>query len=207
MADARTTYHHGDLRAALIRAATEIISEVGIANFSIAAAARRTGVSPGAPYRHFPDREALLAAVAVEASEQLAARYRAALATSDDPASQLVAITAAHVQYADEFRAGFDVIYASGLDKDNHPELRESTRALTEILLPINFALAPDAEAAIALGEAYIALVHGYATLLRDGFFRARSGGVDEIAERAAGAVRALIEGFQHPRTRKGSNA
>ena len=169
MADARTTYHHGDLRAALIRATTEIISEVGIANFSIAAVARRTGV-PGAPYRHFPDRNALLAAVAVAASEQLAARYRAALATSDDPASQLAAIAAAHVRYADEFRASFDVIYSSGLDKDKHPELRESTRALTEVLLPIDFALAPH-EAAIALGEAYIALVHGYATLLRDGFF------------------------------------
>ena len=57
-------YHHGELRAALVRAARELIAERGAAEFSVAEVARRCGVSSAAPYRHFTDRNALLAAVA-----------------------------------------------------------------------------------------------------------------------------------------------
>lgn len=57
------SYHHGDLRNALIMAAVELIEERGSPDFAIAEAARRAGVSPAAPYRHFKDREALIEAV------------------------------------------------------------------------------------------------------------------------------------------------
>ena len=136
-------YHHGDLRAALIRAAAEIVSEVGVANFSVSAAARRTGVSSGAPYRHFTDRGALLAAVAVEASQQLAERYRDALSASDDPAEQLAGAAAAYVRFAADERAGFDIIFSDQIDSADHPDLRDKRRALANLLLPPIFALAP----------------------------------------------------------------
>ncbi len=58
-------YHHGNLREALVEAALVLIAEGGPASFTIAEAARRAGVSPGAPYRHFRDAEALLAEVAL----------------------------------------------------------------------------------------------------------------------------------------------
>src|SRR2546422_330429 len=61
-----STYHHGDLPAALLRAAGKTLERRGIAALSLREAARRAGVSHNAPYRHFPDREALLAALAAE---------------------------------------------------------------------------------------------------------------------------------------------
>src|ERR671910_1744533 len=60
------TYHHGDLRAAVLAAASKMIEKEGLAALSVREAARRAGVSHNAPYRHFPDREALLAALAEE---------------------------------------------------------------------------------------------------------------------------------------------
>jgi AcrR family transcriptional regulator len=95
-------YHHGDLRAELVRTAQEIIGEVGVAQFSVAEAARRIGVSPGAPSRHFASRDDLLAAVGAEVAGRLADRFRAAIADSDDPAEQLAATAEA---YADMLTA------------------------------------------------------------------------------------------------------
>ena len=72
-------YHHGDLRAALIRTSFELLAECGLSKFSVAAVARRLGVSSAAPYRHFPDRDALLQAVTAEAFRQFNAIMRAAV--------------------------------------------------------------------------------------------------------------------------------
>src|ERR1700753_1263168 len=66
-------YHHGNLRAALIKAARDLIKEKGPAGFTFADAARSAGVSPAAPYRHFRDREALLAGVAREGFQRFEA--------------------------------------------------------------------------------------------------------------------------------------
>ena len=65
----RERYHHGDLRAALIGTAVELLGERGLEAFSMAEASRRLGVAVSAPYRHFADRDALLAAVAVRAAD------------------------------------------------------------------------------------------------------------------------------------------
>src|SRR5207244_3870532 len=62
-------YHHGDLKAALIDGAVKLIAERGVRRFSLAELSRRLGVTVGAPYRHFADRDELLAAVAVRALE------------------------------------------------------------------------------------------------------------------------------------------
>src|SRR5215467_12607566 len=73
-------YHHGDLRAALIRAGLAILAEEGVQALTLRAAARRAGVSHNAPYRHFADKEALLAAIAEEGFIDLAARVEEARA-------------------------------------------------------------------------------------------------------------------------------
>ena len=65
------TYHHGDLRAAVLSAAWELIESQGVARLSVREAARRAGVSHHAPYRHFADRDALLDALVIEGFEQL----------------------------------------------------------------------------------------------------------------------------------------
>jgi len=68
----RRGYHHGNLREALIQAALDLIAEKGAAGFTFAEAARFAGVSPGAPYRHFRDRDDLIADVARRGFEQFA---------------------------------------------------------------------------------------------------------------------------------------
>ena len=73
-------YHHGNLREALIRAALELIATKGTAGFTFAEAARFAGVSPAAPYRHFRDRDELMASVALRGFEQ----FEAALARAWD---------------------------------------------------------------------------------------------------------------------------
>ncbi len=71
-------YHHGDPRAACVRAARELLEEGGSAGLSLRAVARRAGVSATAPYRHYADREALVSAVAAEGYRELAGYLAAA---------------------------------------------------------------------------------------------------------------------------------
>ena len=70
--DAPRAYHHGNLREALIRAALELIASKGTAGFTFSEAARFAGVSPAAPYRHFRDRDELMASVALRGFELFA---------------------------------------------------------------------------------------------------------------------------------------
>jgi AcrR family transcriptional regulator len=65
------TYHHGDLRSAVLAAAARLVEDEGVAGLSVREAARRAGVSHNAPYRHFPDRESLLSALAANGLAEL----------------------------------------------------------------------------------------------------------------------------------------
>src|SRR5947207_2956113 len=67
----KAAYHHGDLRAALLRAAGLLLEDEGVAGVLLREVARRAGVSHNAPYRHFAERDALLAALAAEGYERL----------------------------------------------------------------------------------------------------------------------------------------
>src|ERR1700685_75056 len=85
-------YHHGDLRAALIDTAVELIGERGVRHFSLAEASRRLGVAVSAPYAHFTDRDDLLAAVAVRGYELCYAALMADTEQSQAPADRLAAM-------------------------------------------------------------------------------------------------------------------
>ena len=96
-------YHHGDLRNALIQAGLELLSEGGAAALDLRKVARRAGVSHAAPYRHFPDKQALIAAINEEGFHRLAERIQCTLReVSDDAFEQLQAIARAYVQFAHE---------------------------------------------------------------------------------------------------------
>ncbi|WP_321164585.1 TetR/AcrR family transcriptional regulator [Variovorax sp. Root411] len=97
-----TRYHHGNLREALIEAAVELIERDGLDKLSVREAAKRAGVSPGAPFRHFATKTALLTAVAVQATQRLRAHVQEAVAAAAD-ASPLVrfgAIGHAYIEWA-----------------------------------------------------------------------------------------------------------
>jgi AcrR family transcriptional regulator len=194
---ARASYHHGDLPAALVAAAFELIADSGVQSFSVAAAARHTGVSISAPYRHFADREELLAACAVAACEELGERFAGALASEPTPAGRLAAVSAAYVRFAAEQRPMFDVLHGAGLDKSKHPQLEAAAIEVLGPLSAIAAELTPggsDKETGV-LVQALTGLAQGHATLLLDGGFGELPGAVDLAAERARAATAALLRG------------
>ncbi|MEV7870610.1 TetR/AcrR family transcriptional regulator [Streptomyces sp. NPDC088124] len=99
---ARTSYHHGALRQALINGAKDILAELGHEQFSLNEVARRAGVSTSAPYRHFRDRDELLAAVATDGYTTLHQRLQQAAREAGDPGDRLLRLGGAYVRFAQE---------------------------------------------------------------------------------------------------------
>ena len=187
-------YHHGDLRTALIGAGFELLAECGLQRFSVAALARRLGVSSAAPYRHFTDRNHLLSALSAAAAGDLRAAVAAAAeAAGDDPGARLAAVAGAYVRHVARTGAGFPVIFAAELYAVPDDARREQTRALMTTLLDLATATGahPYAEA-LPLVEATIAVAHGYASLFTEGFFTHGALAVDDIAARAVVAAATL---------------
>src|SRR5260221_11351514 len=95
------TYHHGDLRRALLDAAVRVVEKEGVAALSLLALARKAGVSSGAPYHHFESREQLLIAIADEGFERLVAEMkRGAAEANADAASQLRGLGLGYIRFA-----------------------------------------------------------------------------------------------------------
>jgi AcrR family transcriptional regulator len=195
-AQTRSDYHHGDLRASLIRATTEIVAERGVRGFTVAEAARRSGVSSGAPFRHFADREALLAAAGAAAIDQRREVYRNAIASSEDPAEALAAVSVAYVTFAVENPAGFELIGGASFDRRDHPEVQEARRELVDLLVSVGLALTRDQRDALDLIDAQFALANGFAVLAARGTFEPGGEGVAEIAARARRGTLALVAGW-----------
>src|SRR5271170_4411926 len=108
-------YHHGDLRRELVQAALAIVTEEQDWAFSLRHLARRAGVSHNAPYNHFADKDALLAAVAIVGMERLGDRMMDAMAGIDDPADQLLQTGLAYVRTGVANPALYRLIFGSVL--------------------------------------------------------------------------------------------
>jgi AcrR family transcriptional regulator len=121
-------YHHGNLREALIQAARELIKEKGPGGFTFADAARSAGVSPAAPYRHFRDREALLADVAREGFTRFEAMLTTGWAAGKpDPITAFHNVGRAYLAFARSEPAYYAAMFESGLPPDLSPELRAAS--------------------------------------------------------------------------------
>src|SRR4051794_6652918 len=120
-------YHHGNLREALIRAALELIAKKGPAGFTFAEAARWAGVSPAAPYRHFRDRDELMASVAQRGFELFeAALARAWNEGRPDPLTAFEAVGRAYLQFARSEPAYYSAMFEAACPLDSNPELRQA---------------------------------------------------------------------------------
>lgn len=189
-------YHHGDLKAALVDGAIELIAERGVRGFSLAKLTQRLGVTVAAPYRHFADRDELLAAVAVRALHAFADALAAGAGDEDSPEQRLAAMTRGYVRFAAEHRPLFDVVYGAGLDKTRYPELRPAYERVEEPFGACVAELCPDdPQGAEALGDALEAAAHGHAMLLLDGSYGEGPEAIDRAAAQAAGVTLALIQG------------
>jgi AcrR family transcriptional regulator len=97
------SYHHGDLRNALIQAGLELLAEGGVHELDLRKVARRAGVSHAAPYRHFADKQALIAAINEEGFHWLTERIQSTLHdVSEEPVEQMLGIALAYVRFAQE---------------------------------------------------------------------------------------------------------
>jgi AcrR family transcriptional regulator len=188
MSSSKAAYHHGDLRAACVRAAMELLEEGGETALSLRAVARRAGVSPAAPYRHYADREALVSAVAAVGYRELAERLAAAHPSPSTPA-QLASVAIAYVQFALERPALFRIMFGEPCDRDNDERVA-ATAAVSLYVREIVQRSFPQADAD-ALATAIWALVHGLALLHLDGKLDARSPAV--VADRVRAAIHALL--------------
>jgi AcrR family transcriptional regulator len=162
----RSTYHHGALRPALIAAARALLDEGGPEAVGVRESARRVGVTPTATYRHFRDKEALLAAVAAEGFRE----FGAALAEAGRAAEPLPAMGAAYVDFAlanpGMFRLMFSPLLAGRAD---NPELRAAAEAAFDALRGGVRARGGAGEGGDAAAIAAWSLVHGLSHLILDG--------------------------------------
>jgi AcrR family transcriptional regulator len=120
-------YHHGNLKEALIRAALELIAQKGPAGFTFAEAARWAGVSPAAPYRHFRDRDELMANVALRGFEKFElALGRAWDDGRPDVFTALDRLGKTYLEFARTESAYYSAMFEAGIPPSISPELREA---------------------------------------------------------------------------------
>jgi AcrR family transcriptional regulator len=196
-------YHHGDLRRVLIDAALKLAEEGGVEQVSVREAARRAGVSPGAPFRHFESRDALMLAVAEEAQRRFRAEIETALAhvPPDDPLRRFRNFGLAYLRWAMRNPAHFEII-SSGryFDLNNAGELtRDNDELIAMTAHTLSEAKARGQLRALDLKDVQIAgraLVYGFARMNIDRHFP-RWGVTEAAIERTAErAIDLFIKGI-----------
>jgi AcrR family transcriptional regulator len=178
---AKRPYHHGDLRAALRNAALSLIDQHGVKGLALSDAAHLAGVSVAAPYRHFKDKEALLAEIAAEGFTIFRdALARAAQTHPEDKGKRLVEMGVAYVDFALHHRAHFKVMWEGEIVQANYPEMRQTAQQAHLLLEGAVKDLLPRAHLTRqqALVRAAWSLAHGYAMLTLEGEM-----GVDEAEQ------------------------
>lgn len=165
------SYHHGNLREALMQAALALIAEKGISGVTFAEAARRAGVSAAAPYRHFRDRDEMLAAVASAGFDRLADALSAAWQKGrPSPAVAYERVGRAYLDFARRHPADYAAMFESGLPADGHDGLQQAgdrafgvLREAAEVL--VSHIPGPGRPPALMVALHTWSLAHGIASL------------------------------------------
>ena len=174
------TYHHGDLRRALLDATRELLVEGGVQAASLRAVARRAGVTNRAPYHHFNDKCDLLAAVAAEGFQKLKAEMTTRLdACRGDCQEELVQIGLGYLGFAAANPGEFQVMFWHEVcDGETFPHREEESQSCFEVLLETIARVAPrplDDERLLGMAMFAWSTVHGLATLRAQGSLDAHS--------------------------------
>lgn len=194
MASTSGSYHHGNLRAALLEEAARMIGEGGVSKVTMRAIGQRLGVSRAAPYRHFPDKDALLTAVAAAGFEELNRRLlQIDDEAADSPLDRFRRMGRAYVRFARDHPAQYRLMYGEqSVERDRIPELQTAANGLFAHLVQVieSQQNAGRIRAEDPQEQAYIAwsAMHGLASLLIDGQIRAEAD-VDGLVERAIATV------------------
>lgn len=177
----RRSYHHGNLREALVQAALDLIARNGVAGFTFADAARAAGVSAAAPYRHFRDREALLADVAQRGFERFAAALSEAWQNgASDHMTAFRRVGRAYLDFSRNEPAYYAAMFESGLPPGLTRDLAHAADQAFDVLLEIAAMLCAELPAAGRPPARMVALhiwslAHGIASLFARGDAARRS--------------------------------
>jgi AcrR family transcriptional regulator len=191
----KRAYHHGDLRRALVEAAARLAAERGLRGVTLREVGHRAGVSHAAPYHHFPDRNALLAAVAEEGFRRFdLAQAAAAEAAGPAPRARLTALGVAYVRFAAAHPHYFRLMFRPELWQSGpHPGLamvgRRTFERLREAVGACRGGEDPQLPALLAW-----AAVHGLATLWLDGTLAGGGDPAGSLSRTAAWVARAVTE-------------
>jgi AcrR family transcriptional regulator len=197
----RETYHHGDLRQALIEAALELVSEKDVDSVSLREVARRVGVSHTAPYRHFADKDSLLAAVAQEGFQMLHHALDVVPdKTSLDPLKRLQEIGVTYVDFALKHSTHYRLMFSAygATSAQQNPELQQAAIQAFMVLVDSvkngqqRGLIRPDDSQQLALTA--WALTHGLAMLLMDGQVSMEDS--QPVASLASFITQVLVEGL-----------
>lgn len=197
------SYHHGDLRRALIDTALAIVTEEGAWNFTLREVARRAGVSHAAPYNHFDDKSALLAEVATLGYQSLREAMEAATGEHPRSARQALAgVGAAYVRFGVEHPAHYRLMFGAELAvKERYPTLEAASDATFAVLTGVlergqasgQVRRGPVRDQALAAWS----LVHGLTTLLIDQRLSFLDVSTEEAEQHARLGGMALYEGLR----------
>ena len=201
----RTAYHHGDLRATLLRVGLELVAERGINGFTLREVARRAGVSHAAPYHHFADRGALVRAIVAESYGALAAALEdGASGGADDPLARIQAMGEGYVAFAlanpDRYRLMFRTELA-GEGSDADDVNRAGAEAFGALVGAVEAAhragrLADDVDVGSTAAACW-ATVHGVASLLIDGALGIRADQPDRARHLASRLIGITLRGLR----------
>jgi AcrR family transcriptional regulator len=172
---AEKSYHHGDLKNALIQAAIKILADEGIQELSLRKVAREAGVSHSAPYAHFTDKQALIAAISTDGYKKIYERINAIMERyPDDPLRQFIETAWAYVSFGYEEPDHFKVTFSGSVEREReYPALVEMTQKTFDMLRQL--ILRCQAAGLIDSGEPDLValtvwgLVHGFVSLLQEG--------------------------------------
>ena len=176
-------YHHGDLRAALIEEGMRLIAERDAESFSLREVARNTGVSATSVYRHFPDKDALMTALAHEGLAQLAAAQHEAAREAGGGLESFAATGRTYVRFALANPALFRLIFASPAIAEEYqadPDGADAMSFLRRNAAAAGNASLDDPATSLRVTRAW-ALVHGLAMLMLDGQIPADEGLIDRV--------------------------
>jgi AcrR family transcriptional regulator len=168
-------YHHGDLKNALINAGVKILARDGVGGLSLRKVAKQAGVSHAAPYAHFADKQALIAAISTEGFKQLYSQIETVKQTyRTNPETLLIEVAWAYVQFALNEPDRFKLMFSSVLEKEkDYPDFVENSqknfRQLVEIVEICQQAEVLKKGAPDLLALSLWGTVHGFVSLLLEG--------------------------------------
>jgi AcrR family transcriptional regulator len=172
---ARKKYHHGDLKNALIRVGIEILSKEGLAGLSLRKVAKKAGVSHAAPYAHFADKQALIAAISTEGYHRLYEQLSVMVEShKDNPQQMLVEMGWAYTQFAVKDPEHFKIMFSDIIEQEkDYPEFREMALKSFDLLVTLvkecqETGTLPPGPADMVAVRLW-SLVHGFVLLLLEG--------------------------------------